>query len=66
MSMSHDGSCHFIRLLNSALKLYGQIFPSYFVICHLQHIDRAPKIFAHLLKRNLQLEISVGRTAPAK
>lgn len=46
--------------------LYGQLFLSYFVICHLQHIDYAPKIFAHLLKCNLQLEILVGRTVPAK
>lgn len=46
--------------------LYGQLFLFYFAICHLQHIDCAPKIFAHLLKCNLQLEISVGRIAPAK
>lgn len=46
--------------------LYSQLFLSYLVICHLQYIDCAPKIFAHLLKCNLQLEISAGRTSPAK
>lgn len=46
--------------------LYGQLFLSYFVIHHLQQIDCAPKIFAHLPKCDLQLEISAGTRAPAK
>lgn len=45
--------------------LYSQLFLFYFAIFHLQHVHCKPKIFAHLLKCNLQWEISAGRTAPA-
>lgn len=45
--------------------LYSQLLLFYFVIFRLQHVHCTLEIFAHLLKCNLQWEISAGRTAPA-